>query len=326
MFRLYKKTSLLQGYTNSKIVQTTLEDLKNDAMVNIKNDYNIDMIIRINKNRTDSATSNLKPLMEIGTKNIHANMSHGQVHNQDFVRAVLALNHENTHVFQNQELFQQRPFNNLNKTMAVQKAICLAVPEYYTKTYWDSNLFEIQAERQGISDTVEYFKDSFPEIDIEKELVDIINSAPNWYAKRPVQSIEDAYNKLDKQAEKNLTANVQLYKNSFGLDQNSPAFQTFYKQTDMDAFNEKSADEQRDILLQFVAEYTPSVIRHYKALSDVPTSDGPDRIPLDGELYRKPTNSPQEAKHAQRIALAMETLGNIPDTDDTLNHDNLPEF
>lgn len=325
MFRLYKKPSLLQGYTNSKIVQTTLEDLKNDAIVNIKNDYNIDMIIKINKNRTDSATSNLKPLMEIGTKDIHANMSHGQVRNQDFVRAVLALNHENTHVFQNKKLFQQKHPDKLTKLMVVQKAIGTVFPEYYNKTYWNSNLFEIHAESRGISDTVHYFKKHFPEIDVEKELVTIINSEDYWYAKRPVQSLEDAYNKLDRQAEKSLTASVQLYKNSFGLDQNSPAFQAFYQQIDMDAFNEKPADEQRNILLQFVAEYTPSVIRHYKSLSDIPTADGPDRIPLDGELYRKPATTPQENKHAERVAFLTERFGNLV-ADNEAEHDDSPGY
>ncbi len=160
---------------------------------------------------------------------------------------------------------------------------------------------------------------------MEKELVNIINSEDCWYAKRPVSSIEDAYNKLDIQAEKSLTANVPLYKNSFGLDQNSPAFQAFYKQTDMNAFNEKSANEQRNILLQFVAEYTPSVIRHYKALSDVPTADGPDNIPLDGELYRKPATTPQENKHAERVAFLTERFGNLI-ADNDAEHDDSPDY
>lgn len=279
----------------------------------------------MNKKKVESATSNFKPLMEIGTKDIYNNMSHRQVRNQDFVRAVLALNHENRHVFQNKELFQQKHPDRLTKLMTIQKVISTAIPEYYNKTYWDSNLFEIHAERRGISDTVEYFNHNFPEIDVEKELVNIINSEHNWYAKRPVTSIEDAYNKLDRQAEKSLTASVQLYKNSFGLDQNSPAFQAFYQQTDMDAFNEKPADEQRNILLQFVAEYTPSVIRHYKALSDVPTSDGPDRIPLDGELYRKPATTPQENKHAERVAFLTERFGNLV-ADNETEHDDSPDY
>lgn len=327
MFKFYKKPSPLTNYTDIKTVKSTLNNLKFKMISNIKNDYNLDIDIYTDKKRANSSTSIYKPLyMRISVKDIYDNMTHRQVRNQDFVRTVLALYHENTHVFQNKELFQQEHPDNLTKIMAIQKVIGTVIPEYYDKTYWESNLFEIHAERRGISDTVEYFNHNFPEIDVEKELVNIINSEDYWYGKRPVQSLEDAYNKLDKQAEKSLTANVQLYKNSFGLDQNSPAFQAFYQQTDMDSFNEKSADEQRDILLQFVAEYTPSVIRHYKALSDIQTADGPDRIPLDGELYRKPATTPQETKHAQRMALLMETLGNIPDTDDTLNHDNSPEF
>lgn len=327
MFRLPKKTSISKDYTNKKIVQTALEQLKLKTKNNIKDKYNIDIDVQLDKKRDSSATGYYKPpYMRIGIQNIYANMSHGQIRNQDFVKAVLSFKHENTHVFQTQASFQQEHPDKLSRLMAVQKVIGIAIPEYYDKTYWENSLFEIHAEYQGISDTVEYFKTNFPEIDVEKELVNIINSEDYWYAKRPVQSLEDAYNKLDRQAEKSLSANVQLYQNSFGLDQNSPAFQVFYQQTDMDAFNEKSADEQRDILLQFVAEYTPSVIRHYKALSDVPTSDGPDRIPLIGELYRKPTNISQENKHAQRMALLMETLGDIPDTDDALNHDNSPEF
>ena len=198
--------------------------------------------------------------------------------------------------------------DKFDRLMAVQKVIGSVIPEYYDKTYWNSNLFEIQAEYQGLSDTVDYFKKHFPEIDVEKELVDIINSENNWYAKRPVTSIEDAFNKLDIQAEKSLSASIQLYKNSFGLDKNSPAFQIFYRQTNMTAFNEKSADAQRDILLQFIAEHTPSVVRHYKALSDIPTANGPNKIPLTGELYRKHADQINELENKFDIILTAEAL------------------
>lgn len=260
--------------------------------------------------------------MRIGTEDIFNNISHEQVRNQDFVKSVLALHHENIHVYQNQNLFQQKHPNKFDRLMVVQKVIGSVIPEYYNKTYWTSNLFEIQAEYQGLSDTIDYFKEHFPEIDVEKELVNIINSEKDWYAKRPITSIEDAYRKLDKQAEKCLTTNVQLYKSSLGLDKNSPAFQVFYQQTDMDAFNEKSADEQRDILLQFVAEYTPSAVRHYKALSDIPVADGPDKIPLDGELYRKTTNLPAKSTRADRVRNLEDKFGDILADAEALKHND----
>lgn len=322
MFRLFKKSLVTENYTDFNIVKSALERLKTSMISDIKQDYNVDMEIRLKADEFDSATSNYKPpYIRIGTKCIHDNMSHGQVQNQDFVHTVLALKHENTHVFQNQKLFQQEHPDDITRLMSIQKVIGTALPEYYNKTYWDSNLFEIHAEYQGISDTVEYFKTNFPEIDVEKELVNIINSEKDWYAKRPITSIEDAYQKLDKKAEKCLTANVQLYKSSLGLDKNSPAFQVFYQQTDMDAFNEKSADEQRDILLQFVAEYTPSIIRHYKALSDVPMADGPDKIPLDDELYRKTTNLPAKSTRTDRINHLEDKFGNVL-TAEALDHDS----
>ena len=89
----------------------------------------------------------------------------------------------------------------------------------------------------------------------------------------------------------------------------------------MDAFNEKSADEQRDILLRFVAEYTPSVVRHYKALSYIPVADGPDKIPLDGELYRKTTNLPAKSTRTDRINHLEDKFGNVLAAE-ALNHDS----
>ena len=312
MFRLHQKTSISKDYTNKKIVQTALEKLKSKTKNNIRDKYNIDIDVQLDKKRNSSATGYYKPpYMRIGIQNIYANMSHGQIRNQDFAKAVLSFKHENIHVFQNQKLFQQEHPDIFTRCMAVQKAIGIVIPEYYNKTYWENSLFEIHAEYQGISDTIEYFKTNFPEIDVEKELVNIINSEDYWYAKRPVTSLEDAYQKLDKQAEKCLTSNVQLYKSSLGLEQNSPAFQVFYQLTDMNAFNEKSADEQRDILLQFVAEYTPSIIRHYKALSDIPVADGPDKIPLDGELYRKNTDLPAKSTRADRVNNLEDKFGNV---------------
>lgn len=322
MVNLYRKHSVLENHTDFKIVKLTLKDLISKTKTNIQTDYNLDINIYTDKTEPDSAMSNHKPpYIRIGTKDIYDNMSHKQVRNQDFVKAVLSIQHENTHVFQNQELFQQKYPDNITRIMTVQKVIGAVIPEYYNKTYWDSNLFEIHAEKRGISDTIKYFNTNFPEVDVETELISIINSEKDWYAKRPVTSIEDAYRKLDKQAEKCLTANVQLHKSSFGLEQNSPAFQVFYQQTDMDAFNEKSADEQRDILLQFVAEYTPSAVRHYKALSDIPVADGPDKIPLDGELYRKNTDLPAKNTRIDRINHLEDKFGNVLAAE-ALDHDD----
>lgn len=90
----------------------------------------------------------------------------------------------------------------------------------------------------------------------------------------------------------------------------------------IDKFHEKTADEQRDILLQFVTEYTPSVIRHYKALSDIPTADGPDKIPLEHELYRKNTDPPAKSTRADRVNNLEDKFGNILAADEALEHDD----
>ena len=150
-----------------------------------------------------------------------------------------------------------------------------------------------------------------PEIDVEKDLVNIINHAQYWYAKRPVHSVQEALNNLDISFDKAMNKPVSLYKSSWGLQNNSPAFRTFYNQTDMDSFNNASAEEQRKTLLKFVTKYEPTIIRHFKALSDIPRTSGPDTIPLPGELYRKTTDLPAKSSRADRVRNLEDKFGNV---------------
>lgn len=217
----------------------------------------------------------------VGTNHIFRFAQGEHARNRDFVKAIKSIMHEEQHLHQHKVFFQRENPNEITKTMNIQNVICSSFPEYYEACYFQSNLSEIYAERNALIRTMEYFKLNHPEINVEKELVDTINCYQSWYADHPVTSVQDAIDKLTLAFNTAKEKPVNLYKVDFQDREPSPAFQAFFKDHDLDEYNHLSSEEQRTVLLEFIAQNAPSKISGYKTLSDVPIAQGEDKISVE---------------------------------------------
>ena len=203
------------------------------------------------------------------------------VRNKDFVRSIKSLMHEEQHLCQQKELFQHTTSDTDSKIMAAQNAICTVFPEYYETCYFHSNLYEINAEKQALINTRDYFKANHPEINVEQELVNIINSYRTWYAEHPVTSFDDAIDKLNTAFDRAKNMPIIINPENFKDRAPSPAYQLFFQDISLDEYNKLSGSEQRERLLKFIGKNAPSQITGYKVLSDIPTADCEDKIKED---------------------------------------------
>lgn len=179
---------------NINDIESTLQYIRK----NISQNTNIPLQkIKFMKQRYGGSTTTREPIeIIIGTKSIYENINDNMVRDQDFVDTVLTCYHEQQHALRRQQ-FKQPIVDNLTKQIARIDLISTTIPEYYrTNTGYYDNIGEMDAELHGIIETRAFFKENFPEINVDHELVNIIHENSPWYADTHVKTVDEAIHNL----------------------------------------------------------------------------------------------------------------------------------
>lgn len=199
----------------------------------------------------------------IGTANLYNDMYHGHVHNFHFVQKVFACFHEIGHLKQAEE-FQQPITNSEIQYMAQTEIIKRTLPEaYLIENGYYNNINEIDAEQYGLFETRKFFKENFPEIDVDMYLVNIINSYEKWFAKQNISSVKEAMQNLEDARQQSRERILKLPIDKITPFSNcSPELKNFAKNTKRKQAY-KQASENKDfktahrLLLDFIEQKYP---------------------------------------------------------------------
>ena len=259
----------------------------NDALVSfgkaIKATYGMD--VEYDRERNDSAIgpskkNRSKYVVHIGRKNYRRAEQTGWVSEFDFVRTVLALYHEERHLQQDRLDFLalDNPVHTDGTLldgptacrMAKYHLVGKAVPEFYMATNM-RNPVEHDAELYAIRETRKFFKEHFPEIDVDMRLVEIISSEAEgpagWYA-----DVADSCDGLVANLDRTFRdTSIGLHGNIVGFPlKNGPSrMMTKFKQHGdlvVELKTRDFQDEQMEILFEFVKGLEPERLAGYACL------------------------------------------------------------
>lgn len=196
--------------------------------------------------------------IDIGTKCISDNLHQGYVRDQDFVKVIFALNHEERHL-QQRLLFQSTDVSDEIKQMARIDLIGVAIPEFYHGYGYYNDINEIDAELHGIIETRALFKENFPEIDVDQALTDIIKIPDEWYASKRFHTIDEAIQNLKTAKQESYHKYIPLPIKIAIPSKKSLALKTFMKSQDrIDTYwNFHDGMQANQFLLDFIAEEQP---------------------------------------------------------------------
>ena len=147
--------------------------------------YDINPQLNIQFAATYTNHKNTAYKTEIGVREIcHAKrrfpyLKSSVIQDEDFVRVILNMYHEEMHVIQKNEIFRKQNLSEFEQNQLMQEIACMYSKDYYLngRNYY-SNANEIQAEQYGIERTYDYLCDTFPDISddqIENIIVNVIN-------------------------------------------------------------------------------------------------------------------------------------------------------
>lgn len=274
--------------------------------------------IKIDKHFDGGTTYNQGERITIGTKYLYQNRKNGMVLDRNLVQTVIIPYHEQRHCMQFQ-LFQKSNVSDKIKHMARIDLIKNAIPEYYREVYgyWN-NINEIDAERYGVATTYALFKNNFPEIDIETELVNLVKLSQRWYANTHVNSYDDIIRNLDQAEEASYDAYVHLKYNPYILNY-SRNFKAFYNdKTTYQQYLALSSDgaAANRLLLDFIKQQEPWRFLNYPCLED--TEWTPEvrqsKKPFIRNFINREVDEVQpdpQSVHEERLRDVMNTYGHL---------------
>lgn len=157
-------------------------------------------------------------------------------------------------------------------TDLISKSIKEAYSQNVNGGYWH-NINEIDAELYGIEQTRTFFHEYFPEINVDKHIVNLINNYSNWYADRPVTNITDVIENLTtaKQISYNKPISLPI-QNPTNDSYSEPLMQfvsnDFRRRAYLQAFYMKDMQSTTNILLEFIKTEYPWKYKQYPCLQD----------------------------------------------------------
>lgn len=235
-------------------INLILNQLKKQIQTKYKN-----TTLQWSKKKYDSDITTKEPFrINIGTKCIFDNLYQGYVRDQDFVKVIFALNHEERHL-QQRLLFQSTDVSDEIKQMARIDLIGVAIPEFYHGYGYYNDINEIDAELHGIIETRALFKENFPEIDVDQALTDIIKIPDEWYASKRFHTIDEAIQNLKTAKQESYHKYIPLPIKIAIPSKKSLALKTFMKSQDrIDTYwNFHDGMQANQFLLDFIAEEQP---------------------------------------------------------------------
>lgn len=185
------------------------------------------------------------------------------VNDYDFVNAVRALFHEEQHLIQLCEDYQDINPSEETIAMATRKLATMNNPDYYMSTY-TMDMTEIDAESTAILKTYNYLKEEFPKADANGLICDLVNDKAqmNYFIKGHYNSVDKIMDAFSDKFEviKDMKVNQHIYCIPFpSYDINEMKDESYRylqacvredasNQDLMDEFNSKSMFEDYDLL------------------------------------------------------------------------------
>lgn len=115
-----------------------------------------------------------------------------------FVEMLYSYFHEARHMEQFREITRQPVFPNESvRNMTVVYVLSQAYPGYYHRNYYN-NMCEIDADMSALTTTFSFVKNNFPNVPVEKYLLDNINEKSEWFDGLPKdKKLNERYMSLD---------------------------------------------------------------------------------------------------------------------------------
>lgn len=153
--------------------------------------------------------------IEIGySPRVNVKFLYNVVNDYDFVNAVRAVFHEERHLIQLCDEYQDRNPSEETIAMATRKLATMNNPDYYMDTY-TMDMTEIDAESAAILKTYYYLREEFPKADADGLICDLVNDKTqmNYFIKGHYDSVDEIMDAFSDKFEaiKDMKVNRHIY-------------------------------------------------------------------------------------------------------------------